>query len=122
MVDSAWMIDNDRLVATLNELGVCYIAGDSEAQPYTDLTPAQIIAAMMTCGAVRVEYAVIPLVIRRPEFATAIPKRSLTFHRISPNNCAATTLPPFICNGCISPRLNCIWGANHFWLIFFRRR
>ena len=74
MVDSAWMIDNDRLVATLNELGVCYIAGDSEAQPYTDLTPAQIIAAMMTCGAVRVEYAVIPLVIRRPEFAAAIPE------------------------------------------------
>lgn len=74
MVDSPLMIDNDRLVATLNELGVCYIAGDSEAKPYSDLTPDQIIAAMMTCGAVRVEYAVIPLVIRRPEFAAAIPE------------------------------------------------
>ena len=64
-------LDTDRLVATLYRLGVRYIVCDEDTQPYADLPPAQLIGGLIQSEAVRVEYAVIPLLLRHPEFAPA---------------------------------------------------
>lgn len=66
-------LDGDRIVATLHRLGVRYIVAEDDAESYDDLPPAQLIAAMICNGGIRVQYAVISLLLRHPEFAAVVP-------------------------------------------------
>lgn len=66
----ATQLDDDRVVATLNELGIRYIV-QKRAEPYTDLPAAQIVAALIAHQSVRVRYAVIALLLRHPDWAAA---------------------------------------------------
>jgi hypothetical protein len=67
-------LDGDRIVATLHRLGVRYIVAEDGAEAYDDLPPEQLIAALVSGRSIRVEYAVIPLLMRHPEFASAVPE------------------------------------------------
>ena len=67
-------LDDDRVIATLHKLGVRYITVENGVEPYKDLPPEQLITALIRDDGVRVEYAVIPLLIRHTELASVIPK------------------------------------------------
>ena len=66
-------LDGDRVVATLHRLGIRYIVAEDGAEPYDDLPPEQLIAALVGDRGPRVEYSVIPLLMRHPEFAAVVP-------------------------------------------------
>lgn len=67
-------LDEDRIVVTLFKLGVRYIVAEAGAQPYDDLPPEQLMTALIRAQAIRVEYAVISLLLRHPKFATVVPE------------------------------------------------
>ena len=67
------VVDEDRLVVTLHRLGVRYIVTEEGAEPYLDLPPALLIAALIRSESPRVEYTVIPLLLRHPEFTAIAP-------------------------------------------------
>lgn len=74
-------LDGDRVVATLHRLGVRYIVCEAEAEPYDNIPPAQFIAALIGDESPRVEYAVIPLLMRHTEFAAVVPELADTLPR-----------------------------------------
>lgn len=72
--DTQSPLDEDRIVVTLFKLGVRYIVAEAGAEPYEDLPPEQLITALIGAEGVRVEYAVIPFLIRHPDYAAVVPK------------------------------------------------
>ena len=67
-------LDIDRVVTNLYSLGVRYITLSEDAEPYESLPPEQLIAALINSDDVRVEYALISLLLRHPEYANAVPQ------------------------------------------------
>jgi len=67
-------LDLDRVVVTLQRLGIWYIVAESGVEPYDDLPPAQLMTALIRSGEPRVEYAIIPVLLRHPDFATTVPE------------------------------------------------
>lgn len=74
LAPSEAQLDGDRVVASLHNLGVRYIVVEAGAEPYEDLPPAQLIAALVRSESPRVRLCVIPLLLRHPEFAAAVPE------------------------------------------------
>ncbi len=71
-------LEDDRLVATLHQLGIRYLLASGPAEPYPDLPPDQLIAALISNEEARIEYAVIPLWLRQSEFADSVPMLAAT--------------------------------------------
>ena len=66
-------LDPDRVVTTLHSLGVTYLYLSEGAETYQSLPPEHLIVALLQSDDVRVEFAIISLLLRHPEFADAIP-------------------------------------------------
>ena len=66
-------LDPDRIVATLHSLGVTYLYLSEGAETYRSLPPEHLIVALLQSDDVRVEFALISLLLRHPEFADGIP-------------------------------------------------
>lgn len=66
-------LDPDRIVTTLHSLGVTYIYLSEGAEAYKSLPPEHLIVALLQSGDVRIEYSLISLLLRHPEFAEGIP-------------------------------------------------
>jgi hypothetical protein len=63
------MTTNATLAASLDQLGVHFIAGQPDARPETAKSPLALLRGLASSNEARLRLALIPLFLKRPEYA-----------------------------------------------------
>jgi hypothetical protein len=67
----------DRVVAELDYLGICYLSQTNRFQVHSTRPPAELLSALLNQPSSRVRTAVIPLLLAHPEFQDDVPTAAI---------------------------------------------